>query len=662
MQILGVAVGPHHHQLGGEVGIHRAAGGIQRHRYGAGDFQIPLQRLGGVNQHIGALFHRRLVNHALGDDERIAALRRHGVGRVIDIAVGRFVAGRDAAEAAAAVPGVGRRFAVQIVTGVVGAGQRPFLLAAPAVFAHHEQRHRRFFQNPRLPVFQPIVEPAQQMFVQLDAGRLAKVDVPGVARSGGGVGSDVRPGADQQFLALARLGGGRPLPQRLVAVEGALQKDVVPRTDMEHRQADAVRLPQQIDAPPVGAVRLLVEILGEIGGGLPQPVNPVAQRQMPEPLIPQRLGEIVRRQHILVHLRQQIFPPGAGQRVAPLVNGVRNHPAPLHRPAGVVNPALVEVGRSRHRGHRLQVRRMRRGAGQGVLGGAEVGLAGGADPPVAPGLAGGPFHRVEAVLRLLKQRVVVVALRIEAGAAILADHHIAALREIPDGMFLIVGVAVFAVRPARDQRRKAPRRVGAVDVGGQPHPVAHRNHNIALADNPKLPARLRHNQPPSRKPRRRIPPNQPPPARPPRVPYSITNYQLRITNWAALPSFPALPPFPPAPSIPAIPPFPPAPSIPAIPTFPPASSIPAHPVIPARLVHSGHPDIPAPHRHSRESGNPHLALTHGTSATPPRHSGAGRNPEPRFAPAWRLARVWIPAFAGMTGRGGSDGRNDSRSS
>ena len=112
--------------------------------------------------------------------------------------------------------------------------------------------------------------------------------------------------------------------------------------------------------------------------------------------------------------------------------------------------------------------------GQGVLRSAEVGLAGGGNSPVAPRLAGGPLHGVIAVLPFLEQRIVVVALGVEAGAAVLADDDIAALGEEPDGMLLVIGVAILAVRPPRDQRREAARRVGAVDVGGQTRAVAHR--------------------------------------------------------------------------------------------------------------------------------------------------------------------------------------------
>ena len=241
----------------------------------------------------------------------------------------------------------------------------------------------------------------------------------------------------------------------------------------------------QVDARPVRPILLFVEILVEVGSGLLQAVNPVSQRQVTEPGVGEGLGEVVRRQDVFVHLGQQVLTTRPDQGVAALMDGVGHHPAPLHGSAGVIYPALVEVGGSRHRGHAGQVRRSRPG-GKGVLRRAQVRLAGGGDAPIAPGLAGGPLHGVVAILSFLEQRIVVVALGIEAGAAVLANHDVAALGEEPDGVFLVVRVSVLAIRPASDQRRKPAGRVGAVDVGRQPHSVAHGYHDISFADDSVL--------------------------------------------------------------------------------------------------------------------------------------------------------------------------------
>ena len=125
------------------------------------------------------------------------------------------------------------------------------------------------------------------------------------------------------------------------------------------------------------------------------------------------------------------------------------------------------------------------------MGGPQVGLAGGGYAAVGPRLAGGPFHGVVPVQSLLEQGIV-FPFRLEATPAVLADHHVTPLGKEPDGMFLVVGVPVLPVGASGDQHREAPRRIGAVHIGGQPHAVAHGNHNIAFPDNPVL-RRLRHN-------------------------------------------------------------------------------------------------------------------------------------------------------------------------
>ena len=195
--------------------------------------------------------------------------------------------------------------------------------------------------------------------MQLDAGLGAEVYVAGVARRGRGVGADVGPRADQQSLAAPRLCGGCVVPEGLVAVERALEEDVVPRADVEHGQGNLVGVAHQVDARPVRPVEFLVEIFVEVGRGLLEPVNPVAQGQVAEPGVGQRLGEVVRGQDVLVHLGQQVLAARPHQGVAALVDGIRHHPAPFHCAAGVVDPALVEVGRGRHRGHAGEVRRTR---------------------------------------------------------------------------------------------------------------------------------------------------------------------------------------------------------------------------------------------------------------------------------------------------------------
>ena len=205
---------------------------------------------------------------------------------------------------------------------------------------------------------------------------------------------------------------------------------------------------------------------------------------MAVPLIGQWLGEVAGGQHVVVHLGQQVPASDALQGVASLEDGVGDHPAPLHGSAGVVDPALVEVGGRRHRGHGPEVRGQGIGPSQGVLGGAQVGLAGGADPSRGPGLAGGPFHRVPPVHGFLEDRVVVVSLGVEPGPAVLADEDVAVLGEEPHGVVGLVQVTFLAVGAPVHQDRKAAGGVGPEDVGGQARSIAHRHHDVAFPDYP----------------------------------------------------------------------------------------------------------------------------------------------------------------------------------
>ena len=239
---------------------------------------------------------------------------------------------------------------------------------------------------------------------------------------------------------------------------------------------------QQIDLPPVGAVRFVIEVLVEVGGRLLEPVNPVPHRQVAVPGVSQGTGKIVGLQDILVHLCQQVVTTRPFQGVAPFVDGVGHRPAPLHSASGVVNPTLVKVGRRRHRDHGPEVRRRRTAGGQGILGGPQVGLAGSADSAVGPRLAGRPLHGVVAVLVLLEQRVVGVSLRVEPGPAVLADHHVSSLGKKPGGVFLVVGVGVFTVGPAGYQHWKAARSVRPVHICRQTNAVAHGRHDVAFTD------------------------------------------------------------------------------------------------------------------------------------------------------------------------------------
>ena len=103
------------------------------------------------------------------------------------------------------------------------------------------------------------------------------------------------------------------------------------------------------------------DVVGEVRRDLAEAIAPVGQRQVAVPVVGQGLGE----EAVLFGGREVAFDLGQGvgaefasfQGVAPLDDRVGHHPAMLEGAAGVINPALVEVGRGGDGHHGLEVRR-----------------------------------------------------------------------------------------------------------------------------------------------------------------------------------------------------------------------------------------------------------------------------------------------------------------
>src|SRR3712207_1252733 len=74
---------------------------------------------------------------------------------------------------------VGWAAAAQEVAGIPGPCQRPFLLVAPDVRAHHEDPHRRLVVDPVVDPAEPTVVPAQVQAKQVDPRRRTEVDIAG---------------------------------------------------------------------------------------------------------------------------------------------------------------------------------------------------------------------------------------------------------------------------------------------------------------------------------------------------------------------------------------------------------------------------------------------------------------------------------------------------
>ena len=157
--------------------------------------------------------------------------------------------------------------------------------------------------------------------------------------------------------------------------------------------------------------------------------------------------------------------------------------------ADAVGVGVREAAAIQH--HGLKARRVQ--AGQRALGMGGVAEPHGADAAVAPGLGHEPSAGVEAVVPLV-QVFDELALGIVAAAAVLEDHHIA--RPHIDGGHLGAGLGTGlgdvaeagdvppVGRALHDRRETAghglPAARGTIDVGGELHPVAHGDADIAL--------------------------------------------------------------------------------------------------------------------------------------------------------------------------------------
>src|SRR6202011_6397813 len=90
-----------------------------------------------------------------------AAPRRHGIERIVEKRIGWLGSGRFGRERAVAICAVGAPAAMQIIAPPLRAGQRPFLLLAPLVQAHHVDSHWRAASRAVLFAFEPNVEEIQ---------------------------------------------------------------------------------------------------------------------------------------------------------------------------------------------------------------------------------------------------------------------------------------------------------------------------------------------------------------------------------------------------------------------------------------------------------------------------------------------------------------------
>jgi hypothetical protein len=135
-----------------EVGVPRVAGGIERGGQRTRYLQGLLEDGGGVGKHVRPFLHRPLIAwahiHALNQAREADRTpdRRRRIAWIVQVRVGGLFTWLFGGEAATIALGV--TVAVEEPTDVLGAGQRPFVLVAPRVLAHHKDPHRRRIVHP----------------------------------------------------------------------------------------------------------------------------------------------------------------------------------------------------------------------------------------------------------------------------------------------------------------------------------------------------------------------------------------------------------------------------------------------------------------------------------------------------------------------------------
>ena len=476
-----VAARLHVHELAREVRVGGAARDPEVDRDVARDGQRLQQARRGVDEHVVALLHLRLVAHAAGAGdgrEGAPADRGHGVLGVVAVAVGDTGrGGRLGRERAIAEARVRVAAAVQ-VPGRGLAGRRPRVRLAPGVLVAHQEPARAGPRHQgRVLALQPVAEPLQEDVADGgDAAERAPAELA-VARARevvAHVGVVVpRPRDEAVRLADARVGVAL---ERQVQVEVALQELVVPARDVHHRGRDLVRAGGHVEPLPVVVVGVVVDELMPVGEDVALAQDGrLAQRQRA-----QEGGAVG---GALRHLPAQgALPLGVDAEARHRGRGpplrVAEVEAQFERPAAV-DPAVVEVGGGQVGHHRLEVGR--RGGGRLQRGHAHVGGAVDAHLAVAPGLDRRPLDRVVAVVALVAVERH-HALRLEAAAAVLHHHRVAVFGG-DDGVDHLAAHVLrdrLVVGDAVDEHGVALAVVGPVDVGGEAHAVAHRGHHVAF--------------------------------------------------------------------------------------------------------------------------------------------------------------------------------------
>ena len=435
---------------------------------GPGDLDVLREGFGAVDEDILAVVDLRSIVGA----HLLEVLDRDGTPGLVGVVVRRFVGPGRSLDGQPAVSrsGVGATAAVQVVRHVPRTLQRPLVLGAPDVVAHHEDPHRRTLVDAVPHLLQPAVVPAddQAVVVERHVGaelELAHFDLV-LARVA------VVPGTENQPLPAPRQ-VGRALLAHAIEVADRSERAVVavvPGGEIERGHRDLRIGLGHVREVPVRPVVGVLEPFVVPGGDVPEH-REIVKRQVVLPLpfqaVPFRL--------------RFLFGHGTAQPLALPHVGRDREEDPAH-PVVVEAAAKVEEVTAGVEGHgrkdRHQVRRRLHG-GQ-PLHGTRIRQAEGADTPVAPRLSRRPLDRVVAVLPLLVVRPE-LALRVVSPAHILRHDGIPGARRSDDRRLgPRLDEIVLAVRRAVHQRREPSRGRGPVDIGAQGHTVAHRDRHVLL--------------------------------------------------------------------------------------------------------------------------------------------------------------------------------------
>ena len=279
-------------------------------------------------------------------------------------------------------------------------------------------------------------------------------------------------------------------------------RDVVPRHEPQAREIQWHVVVPQPALVPGGIVRRAPDHRAACRHGHRVGVNAaralrlfhdVLRRQVPERLAPVDRRHL-RREIEEARRRDEILAAGLAWEQRPHLILLAVDPRDeqhLHRAAAIPVALLVvradasDAGAEALHVHRGKSRMAERGDGRLPLGGRRA--SGRAHFAVRPRLLRQPLHRVVAVGDRRAEDVV-VPLREEVPALVLDDVGVAPLhdgeRRGHVGGHAVADVPVIEVvgRLREHNRDRAGGVLRAVDVGGQPDPVAHRHHDLALDD------------------------------------------------------------------------------------------------------------------------------------------------------------------------------------